>query len=137
MPTAALTRPSLGSTTMSEQTFDELQGLQKSQGSAAAINRLISVLREEKKFHQLFDALLMKKRIEMGLGLVRPTSFKDVPEERRDEFEKVYVDSARQVGELLLAEGSIPQAWHYFRAINEPQRVAAVIEALPESEPVS
>jgi hypothetical protein len=68
----------------------------------------------------------------MGVGLVRPTSFKDVPEERRDEFEKLYVDSARQVGELLLAEGSIPQAWHYFRAINEPERVAAAIEALPD-----
>ena len=115
---------------MSEQTFDELQQLQKSQGSAAAIDHLISVLRDEKRFHQLFDALLMKKRLELGLGLVRPTSFKDVPEERRDEFEKVYVDSARQVGELLLAEGSIPQAWHYFRAINEPQRIALAIEAL-------
>jgi hypothetical protein len=90
------------------------------------------VLRDEKRFHQLFDSLLMKKRLEMGLSLVRPTSFKDVPEDRRDEFEKVYVDSARQVGELLLAEGSIPQAWHYFRAINEPQRVAAAIDALPE-----
>jgi hypothetical protein len=121
---------------MSEQTFDELQQLQKSQGSAAAIDHLISVLRDEKRFHQLFDALLMKKRLELGLGLVRPTSFKDVPEERRDEFEKVYVDSARQVAELLLADGSIPQAWHYFRAINEPQRVAAAIEALSETDAV-
>lgn len=115
---------------MSDQTFDELQQLQQSQGSAAAIDHLISVLRDEKRFHQLFDAMLMKKRLELGLGLVRPTSFKDVPEDRRDEFEKVYVDAARQIGELLLAEGSIPQAWHYFRAINEPQRVAAAIEAL-------
>jgi hypothetical protein len=117
---------------MSEQTFDELQQLQKSQGSSAAIERLIRVLRDEKRYHQLFDALLMKKRLEMGLGLVRPTSFKDVPEDRRDEFEKVYVDSARLVGELLLAEGSIPQAWHYFRAINEPQLVAAAIDKMPE-----
>ena len=115
---------------MGEQTFDELQSIQKSQGSTAAIDHLISVLREEKRFHQLFDALLMKKRLELGLGLVRPTSFKDVPEDRRDEFEKVYVDSARQIGELLLAEGSIPQAWHYFRAINEPQSVKEAIEAL-------
>jgi hypothetical protein len=118
---------------MSDQTFDELQQLQKSQGSAAAIDHLISAMRDEKRYHQLFDALLMKKRLDMGLGLVRPTSFKDVPEERRDEFEKVYVDSARQVGELLLADGSIPQAWHYFRAINEPQRVAAAIDSLPDA----
>lgn len=121
---------------MSDQTFDELQQLQTSKGSAAAIDHLISTLRDEKRYHQLFDALLMKKRLELGLGLVRPTSLKDVPEDRRDEFEKVYVDSARQIGELLLAEGSIPHAWHYFRAINEPQRVAAAIEALPGEGPV-
>ncbi len=117
---------------MSEETFDELQQIQKSQGAAAAMDRLISVLRGEKNYHKLFDALLMKKRLELGLGLVRPTSLKDVPEKDRDEFEKVYVDSAREVGELLLAEGSIPHAWHYFRAINEPNSVVAAIEALPE-----
>ncbi|MBI3861514.1 MAG: hypothetical protein HY290_06435 [Planctomycetia bacterium] len=117
---------------MSDTTFDELQKIHGDKGPAAAIDHLIGVLRDEKRFHQLFDALLMKKRLELGLGLVRPTSLKDVPEERRDEFEKVYIDTARHVGELLLADGSIPQAWHYFRAINEPAQVAAAIEALPE-----
>src|SRR5439155_442893 len=108
---------------MSDQTFDDLQKIHSSKGPAAAIDHLIGVLRDEKRFHQLFDSLLMKKRLELGLALVRPTSLKDVPDDRRDEFEKVYIDTARQVGELLLADGSIPQAWHYFRAINEPQQV--------------
>jgi len=122
---------------MSEQTFDELAKIHQSRGPAAAIDHLISVLREEKRFHPLFDALLMKKRLELGLGLVRPTSLKDVPEERRDEFEKFYIDSAREVGQLLLDENSIPQAWNYLRAINEPQKVAAAIAALPEGETAS
>lgn len=118
---------------MSEATFDELQKIHGDKGPAAALDHLIGVLRSEKRFHQLFDALLMKKRLELGLALVRPTSLKDVPDERRDEFEKVYIDTARQIGELLLVDGSIPQAWHYFRAINEPQQVTAAIEALPEA----
>lgn len=118
---------------MSDATFDDLQQIHGEKGPAAAIEHLIGVLRNEKRFHQLFDMLLMKKRLELGLGLVRPTSLKDVPDDRRDEFEKTYIDTARHVGELLLADGSIPQAWHYFRAINEPQPVAAAIEALPDA----
>jgi hypothetical protein len=117
---------------MSDTTFDELSKIHQSQGGAAAIDHLISVLRAEKRFHPLFDALLMKKRLELGLGLIRPTSLKDVPDEKRDEFEKRYIDAAREVGQLLLKDNAIPQAWHYFRAINEPQPVAAAIEALAD-----
>lgn len=116
---------------MSELQFEELDRIHQTRGAGPVIERLIESLRSEKRYHALFDALLMKKRLELGLGLVRPTALKDVPDERRDEFEKVYIDSAREVGELLLKENSIPQAWHYFRAINEPANVAAAIEALP------
>lgn len=121
---------------MSDQTFDELQTIHSRQGAAATIDHLIASLREQKRHHALFDALLMKKRFEMGLPLARPTSLKDVPEARRDEFERYYVEKAREVGELLLADDSIPQAWNYFRAINEPQKVTAAIEALPEGAAV-
>lgn len=120
---------------MSELALDDLKSLFEKQGSAATINRLIAGLREEKRYHQLFDALLMKRRLELGLPLTRPTSLKDVPEKLRDEFEKFYVDSAREVGQLLLQDNAITQAWNYFRAINEPQQIAAAIEALPDNGP--
>ena len=122
---------------MSEQTFDELSKIHQSQGPAAAIDHLIATLRAEKRYHPLFDALLMKKRLELGLALVRPTNLRDVPEATRDEFEKFYVNAAREVGQLLLDDNSLPQAWNYFRAINEPEKVAAAIAALPPGEPVS
>lgn len=122
---------------MSDLNFDELEQIHRTDGSARLIEKLIASLRAEKRYHALFDALLMKKRLELGLALVRPTALKDVPEDKRDEFEKVYIDSAREIGRLLLAENSIPQAWHYLRAINEPAAVARAIEALPENSQVS
>src|SRR5262249_3487852 len=76
-------------------------------------------------------ALLMKRRLELGLPLARPTSLKDVPEEHRAGFERYYIDTAREIGRLLLAEGAIPQAWSYFRAIDDPQPVAEAIQRLP------
>ncbi len=121
---------------MSEQTFDDLAKIHKSQGPVAAVDHLIALLRAEKRFHPLFDALLMKKRVEMGLGLVRPTNLKDVPEARREEFEKFYVNAAREVGQLLLDDNCIPQAWNYFRAINEPEKVASAIAAIPPADTV-
>lgn len=121
---------------MSEQTLDELASIHRDKGAVATIDHLIASLREQKRFHPLFDALLMKKRLEWGLPLTRPTSLKDVPEARRDEFERFYIDTAREVGTLLLAEGSIPQAWNYFRAIGETAPVAAAIEALTDTESV-
>jgi hypothetical protein len=121
---------------MNDNNFDQLRDTHRTKGASAAIEQLIAGLREEKRFHSLFDALLMKKRLAWGLSLARPTSLKDVPEQQRDEFERYYIDSAREVGALLLAEGLIPQAWNYFRAINDIEPIAAAINALPESEPV-
>jgi hypothetical protein len=120
-------------TTASETSpFDMLSRLPMSEPQKV-LDALIEHLRGEKNWHTLFDALLMKKRQALGLPLVRPTSLKDVPEGQRDEFEKYHIDTAREIGQLLLRDGSIAQAWNYFRAISEPGPVAAAIEALPES----
>lgn len=115
---------------MTEETFEQLETLKETQGPDAAIDKLIETLRAEQNYHKLFDALLLKKRFQMGLPLARPTSFDDVPEEQRREFEESYIAAAREVGELLLADNLIPQAWVYLRTIREPEKVAQAIEAL-------
>jgi len=115
-------------------TFDRIAELKDSDGPAAAIDFLIETLRTEKNFHKLFDALMLKKKQELGLPLVRPTSLEDVPEEQRVDFEKYYIDSAREVGTLLLEADNLGDAWVYFRTIQEPEKVAAAIQeaSLPD-----
>jgi hypothetical protein len=115
---------------MTEQ-FAEFEQLQKTQGTAAAVDHLLATLREAKRFHPLFDAQLLKKKHLLGLPLTRPTAFDDVPAEHREEFEQAYIAAARQTGELLLQEGMIRDAWIYLRTIREPEKIAAAIEALP------
>jgi hypothetical protein len=122
---------------MTSPSFATLEEARQSGGPAATIERLIGVLREQKEFHKLFDALLLKRKFEMGLPLSRPTSFDDVPAERQAEFESSYVAAAREVGNLLLASGEIPQAWLYFRTIREPQAVADAIARLDVSSEYS
>ena len=115
-------------------TFYLIAELKDSDGPAAAIDFLIETLSTEKNFHKLFDALMLKKKQELGLPLVRPTSLEDVPEEQRVDFEKYYIDSAREVGTLLLEADNLGDAWVYFRTIQEPEKVAAAIQeaSLPD-----
>ncbi len=112
---------------MSEPIYEQLAKTHETSGAEAAIDQLIATLRDEKNYDRLFDALLLKRRHEMDLPLVRPTSFDNIPEDRRDEFEEHYVNAAREIGELHLADGSIPRAWIYLRTIREPEKIAQAV----------
>ncbi|MDA0832170.1 MAG: hypothetical protein O2955_01840 [Planctomycetota bacterium] len=110
--------------------FDELQTLQRESGAGPTIDRLIETLKADKQYHRIFDALLLKVRQEMGLSLVRPTSFDDVPAEKKDEFEKAYIDAARAVGKMFLEDKQLGPAWMYFRTIQETDAVRDVLDKL-------
>src|SRR5689334_15908158 len=115
---------------MDDETFATIEKLRQANGPAAALEELIRTLEARRDFHRLFEALLIKKRFDMGLNLARPTSFDTVPEPRQSEFEDSYVAAARRVGEAFLADGNIPQAWIYLRTIREPQAVAAALNRI-------
>ena len=68
-------------------TFDRIAELSTSDGPEAALDFLSESLRDEKNYHKLFDALLLKKKHELGLPLMRPTSLDDVPDDLRTDFE--------------------------------------------------
>jgi hypothetical protein len=110
--------------------FTEFESVKQTQGSAAVLEKLAATLREQKQFHQLFDALLMQKKLSLGAPLIKPTSFDDVPQESRDDFEEAYVAAAREVGLLLLAEKQMGQAWMYLRTIRETEVMRKAIEQL-------
>ena len=98
-------------------------------GVAAAIDCLIETLEGEKQFPQLFEALLMKKRHQLGLPIEGSDSIRDIPEEHREEVEEYYVEVCRIIGGHFLAEGRIGAAWPYFRAIDDSEQVAAAISS--------
>ncbi|MES2789917.1 MAG: hypothetical protein V4719_09860 [Planctomycetota bacterium] len=115
---------------MSTDSFAELEALQTQQGPTAVLQKLTETLREQRQFHQLFDAMLMQKKQALGLPLLRPTSFDDVPANLKDDFEATYIASAREIGQLLLDDKQLGQAWMYLRTIREPGLIKAAIEKL-------
>lgn len=110
--------------------FHSLAETHRGAGPRATVDSLVELLRAQRDYFHLFDALLLRKKFELGVPVGQPTSLDDVPEEHRDAFEEAYIDAAREVGRLLLESGDIPRAWPYFRTIRETQPVRDAIEAL-------
>lgn len=101
-------------------------------GSATqAIDELILQQTTHHDAHGLLMARLLKHRFEMGLSLTRLTSFDDIPDHLKDEFEKRYIAELEQLGQELLERHEIAKAWQYFRVINKTTPVAQAIENVP------
>jgi hypothetical protein len=116
-------------------TFSSLESSLAAGGAAAALDQLAARLREEKKYHELFEALKMKVRHSLGLPLLPIESNSDeLPETTRDKLEDGLVDACRQVGELLLKEGKVREGWMYLRPVGDKAAAADLIAAIPPDD---
>jgi hypothetical protein len=100
-------------------TLSQLDEVLREGEAGAGLEFLIERFREEKEWPLVFEARLMKKRLEMGLPIIVTRDSAEFPGELRAEYEQAMVEAAREVGNGYLAMGNIPRAWPYFRAIGE------------------
>jgi hypothetical protein len=119
---------------MSDDTFQVLEQALESGGPAAGLDLLIEQFRTEKKYPLLFEARVLKSRHALDLPLVQVDRAEELPPEKRRAHEQAFMEAAREVGGLFLADGDIPRAWPYFRAIGESAPVAAAIETIEPAE---
>ncbi|HMC66451.1 MAG TPA: hypothetical protein VKI65_16065 [Gemmataceae bacterium] len=116
------------------KTFDDLQSTLAAKGPAVAIDRLCTTLREQKDYGNLFYALLLKKRHELGVSPVPTGRSDDLPQSVHADYEEAIRQAGRLVGRLYLDEGNIPQAWAYFRMLGEPEPVAQALDKYQAGE---
>jgi hypothetical protein len=126
--------PSPTADQQSSTLFAEVSSLLESKGVQTALDRLIVYLQEQHKYHELFDALLMRARHSLGLPVVLTTSIDDLEESLRVKVEEAYLDACRRVGGLLLGEGKLREAWMYLRPVGDKRSMAAVLEAAQASD---
>ena len=110
--------------------FDRLRAALASGGPAAAVEALVAELRRAEDFNNLFYALLLKKRIELGVSPFPTGASADLPPHTHEPYERAIREAGRHVGNLYLQRGDLPRA--FFRMLGEPDPVR---EALARFEP--
>ncbi len=109
--------------------YERLQAALAGRGAAAAVDELIAELRAAEDFQNLFYALLMKKRVELGVSPVPTGAASELPAHTHEAYEDAIRDAGRHVGGLLLARKEYAKAWAFYRMLGEPEPVREALEA--------
>jgi hypothetical protein len=121
--------------TSEETIFPWIEHVLQNGDARAAFEQLAERFRHDKQYRGLFDTRLMQKRWELGLPLVSTAGIGDLPKELQQAYQDASVRAAREVGELLLADRNIPQAWPYFRAIGDTGPIIQALDTFDVSDP--
>jgi hypothetical protein len=113
---------------MNPALFEQLDSTLRGEGPGPAIDRLCQALRTSRDYNDLFYALLMKKRHELGVNPIPTGPVQDWPESTQAAYDEAFRTAAREVGQLHLDAGNIRHAWEYFRWIKEPEPVHAALD---------
>jgi len=119
---------------MSEDIFDLIEQATRLGGPESGFDLLTQKLREDKNYPLLFEARVIEQRHKMGLPPLRVDGIDDIPAGQRDAYEDALAQAAREAASLFLADGDIPRAWPYFRAVGDREPVQAAIEKLESAE---
>jgi hypothetical protein len=119
---------------MPEDVFGTFEQLLASENPSASFDFLFGRFRAAKDYRSLFEARLMKKRLELGLPLFLPDDLSALPSELREAYVQAVTEAARDAGELFLSDGEIAQAWPYLKATGDSARVADAIERVASGD---
>jgi len=90
---------------MTDNAFDLIDQALGSGGPEAGFDLLAHKVLEEKNYPLLFEVRLLKKRHELGLPLIQVDDSAPMPSDTRREYDKAFIDAAREVGGLFLVDG--------------------------------
>lgn len=107
----------------------ELEHSLRTSGADAMVERLCEALRERRSPQALFEALMLRARLRIGLPPAPASATEEIPPAARQAYTAAIREAALAVGALCLEEGRIADAWPFYRMIGEPGPVAMAIEA--------
>lgn len=114
--------------TLDDAAFDRMKAALAANGPARAVDELIAELRKADDFQGLFYALLMKKRVELGVSPFPSGPANELPAHTHEPYEDAIRDAGRHVGTMLLERKDFSKAWAFFRMLGEPEPVREALE---------
>jgi hypothetical protein len=114
--------------------FERLRGVLERSGEQEAIETLIAEMRAAEDYTNLFYALLLRKRWELGVSPFPTGSSTELPPETHEEYEQAIRQAGREVGQALLQRRQFRQAWAFYQMLEEPEPIRAALEAYTPAE---
>jgi hypothetical protein len=109
--------------------YERMRTALAARGAAAAVDELIAELREAEDYQGLFYALLMKKRVELGVSPFPTGPATELPAHTHEAYEDAIRAAGRHVGGLYLARKDYSKAWTFYRMLGEPEPMREALEA--------
>ena len=111
---------------MSQSFFEQLQQTTQASGPLAAAQMVADRMRSAGRYPELFEALKMQHRIELGLPAVHTTNLSTgtpdpISDDVQDRLDKKLIEACREVGTALMKQGKLQEGWMYLRAVGDRQ----------------
>lgn len=116
--------------------YDRLSHALKEAGAENAVSLLCQELRSEGQYGKLFYALLLKKRVAMGVNPIPTSGASNMTAAQQAEYEDAIREACREVGNLFLSAQNLPAAYEYLRMIGEEKAVADALESFRPGDDV-
>lgn len=99
-----------------------------------AMDKLIEHMQAAGQYHELFEALKMKMRHELGLTSAQAEHEEKLDDETEQHLERGLIDACRRVGELFLKDGKIREGWMYMRPVGDREIAAKALDAVEPND---
>lgn len=100
----------------------------------AVLEAAAAQLRQEKKYHELFEILKMQTRCRLGMSLHPTPSEDSLPEAARLQLEDGLIAACREIGAALVQSGQVREGWMYLRPVGDKKEAAALLSAVEADE---
>ena len=122
--------------------FESLETTVLENGPAAAAQLLADAMRRDARYPELFEALKMLHRIELGLPAVHTdlsgahvaTQQEAISPELQDQLDKNLLGACAEVGTALMRAGNLQEGWMYLRAVGDRQATANAMRDVPVTQ---
>jgi hypothetical protein len=106
--------------------FEQLQQTAQTSGPLAAAQLVADRMRSAGRYPELFEALKMQHRMELGLPAVNTTNLSTgtpdpISDDIQDRLDKKLIEACREVGTALMKQGKLQEGWMYMRAVGDRQ----------------
>lgn len=114
--------------TLSPEAYERLQKTLAAKGATAAVDQLCADLRDLGDLNALFYAMLMKKRVELGVTPFPTGAAAELPADTHAAYEQSIREAGRLVGGEFLKLHDLRKAWFYFNMLGETDPVREYID---------